>query len=216
MRSAYVSVQSGPTVNHLCEHISDPPGTGDLTTLLGRMAGGDDDAMATLWGQVQSELRIMASRLLSRESSAVTLQTTQLINEAWIRLHGGGSETTWEHRGHFFGSVSRAMGQVLIDRARRRHTQKRGSGVRPVSLSALDDPPLTPATLTDTSLEPLLLELQQMRHESPRANDVVWLRLAAGLTMPHIAAALDISERTAAHDWQWACAWLRDRLSPMA
>ena len=200
-------------MDHHAELTSPLANAGDITVLLEQIATGDNDAAASLWTQVQSELRAMASQLLSRESDAVTLQTTQLINEAWLRMHGANATTSWEHRGHFFGSVARAMGQVLIDRSRRRNAAKRGEGARPMPLSVLEDPPQSGVPLTETACEPLLEAFGALGSESRRASDVVWLRVVAGLTVPQVAAALDVSERTVASDWKYACAWLRSRLS---
>ena len=185
---------------------------GDITTLLNQVALGDDVAVATLWERLQDDLRSMASQLVGHESDAVTLQTTQLVNEAFLRLHDRDMPTKWEHRGHFFGSVLRAMGQVLIDRARKRRSVKRGEGRRPISLAVLDDPPLCLPNEHHEDTAALVDAMRVLDAQAPRAGDVVWMRVIAGMTIEQVAAALDVSPRTVSGEWRYAKAWLKDRL----
>lgn len=182
----------------------------DVTSLLHRITTGDDEALSSLWEQLQGELREIASRILDREGDAVTVQPTQLINESFIRLHGQESSRKWEHRGHFFGSVTRAMGQTLIDRARKRSAVKRGGGKRPISIESIHEPAYIDASVETESIVEAMLKLDS---ELPRVSDVVWLKIVGNMSLEQIASALDISRRTVASDWQYALVWLKQELT---
>jgi ribose 1,5-bisphosphokinase PhnN len=97
-----------------------------ITHLLDAVGSGEDRALEMLWEAVVEEVRVMASAACRRESRLITLQPTAVINEVFIRLHGNTTlSQSWQHRGHFFGSIARAMSQVLVDAARKRQSRNR-------------------------------------------------------------------------------------------
>jgi RNA polymerase sigma factor (TIGR02999 family) len=187
---------------------------GGLTTLFDHIAGGDDVALGTLWQRVHVEVRAMADRLLGREYGGATLDPTEVVNEAWIRLHGRpGGPPQYRNRAHFFGAVARAMGQVLVDRARRRGAVKRGGDRSRVpfdevlagGLGQLDDG-------HREDFEAALQAMADLEAELPRAADIVWLKLVAGLSADHVADVLGLAARTVRKDYAFAISWLRRRV----
>src|SRR5262245_8849779 len=122
----------------------------DVTQLLAAVQAGQAEASAELFRRVYHELREMAGRLMDRELPGRTLSATGLVHEAYLRLigdsdSGRGDAPSWQNRAHFFGAAGRAMRQILVDEARRRHSAKRGAGRRRAALSDItvaDDTPL--------------------------------------------------------------------------
>jgi RNA polymerase sigma factor (TIGR02999 family) len=158
------------------------------------------------------ELRVLARRALAREHAAPTLQTTDLIHEAYLRLaHDPG--VVARGRAYFWAAAARAMRQVLIDAARRRRATRRGGGAIVVPLDAvpLDQAPAVTDTLGDEllALETALAELEA---RNPRHARVVECRFFGGMTVEDTAAALGVSARTVKADWALARAWLRETL----
>ena len=153
------------------------------------------------------ELRLMARRQLRREHGQVTLQTTELVHEAYLRL-AGDSRITRLGRPYFYAAAARAMRQVLVDAARRRKAEKRGGQVRVVSL---DD---RLASADSYGLE--LLELDDALHRLESRNSrharVVECRFFGGMSVEDTAEALELSPRTVKSDWALARAWLYDEL----
>jgi len=188
--------------------------SGGLTTLLEHIAGGDDAALGVLWQRVHGEVRAMADRLIGREHGGVTLDPTEVVNEAWIRLHGrGGASPTYRNRAHFFGAVARSMGQVLVDRARKRGAVKRGGDRARIPFDAVLASGL--AELGDEHAEEFEAAMDAMRElerELPRAADIVWLKLVAGLASDQVADVLGLAPRTVRKDYAFAIAWLRRRV----
>lgn len=162
--------------------------------------------------QLVDELRVLARRELARERNVQTLQTTDLIHEAYLRLarHPAVAARGTEY---FWAAAARAMRQVLIDAARRRNAARRGGGAVVVTLSALplDQAPRVVDTLGDEllALDAALLELEQL---NPRHARVVECRFFGGMTVEDTAAALGVSPRTIKSDWALARAWLREAL----
>ena len=153
------------------------------------------------------ELRAMARRQLRREHGQVTLQTTELVHEAYLRL-AGDSRITGLGRPYFYAAAGRAMRQVLVDAARRRQAGKRGAGVRPVSL---DDGAASVQAYGDELLE-LHEALRRLEARNARHARVVECRFFGGMSVEDTAAALEISPRTVKADWALARAWLYDEL----
>jgi RNA polymerase sigma factor (TIGR02999 family) len=184
------------------------PAGGEVTLLLAQVRAGEEGALDRLYPLIYSELRRSAAALLRRERNAFSVQPTELVHDALIRLLG--SAPDMESRSHFLGLAARAMRQVLVDRARRRQALKRGgawerttlgdvagaAGVSPEELIALDD------------------ALTRLGAQDPRLRDVVQYRYFGGLNDQEIAATLGVTERTVQRDWQRARAWLHAELSP--
>lgn len=168
------------------------------------------DPLDTLLPFIYEELRAMARRHLAREVSNQTLVTTELVHEAYLRLADSGSVTN-KGRTYFFGAASRAMRLILVDRARRRASQKRGSGVRPESLSEKD------VAFEDfvTDIIDLDNALNELSEVSQRAVRVVECRYFGGLTVDDTAIALGTSVRTVKRDWILAKGFLAKRLKEL-
>ena len=179
---------------------------GEVTRLLEAAEAGDREALDRLVPLVYEDLRRVAHRQLDREGAGHTLQTTALVNEAYLKLVGGGSVSATS-RAHFLAIAARAMRQVLVDYARRRKAAKRGSGVISVTLG--DEP--QPA---DASAEDLLALDEALERLDPRQRQVIECRFFGGMEEKDIAAALGVSERTVRRDWVKARAWLYQALYP--
>jgi RNA polymerase sigma factor (TIGR02999 family) len=181
-----------------------PIAPGAVTALIERARAGDVDAEASVVRLVYDDLHRVAGHLLARELQNNTLQTTDLVHEAYLRLAGAAASA--ESRSHFIGIAARAMRQVLVDRARKRNAVKR-DGIE-VRITAVD-----PAVSVDFA-EVIALDdaLARLAKRNPRAARVVELRYFAGLTEPEIAALLGVTERTVQRDWVAARAWLHKEL----
>jgi len=152
---------------------------------------------------VHHELRRIARRHMAGERSGHTLQTTALVNEAYLRLVGS-QEVRWQDRAHFFAISSQLMRRILVDHARKRNYQKRGAGERPVTLvENLDAAPQKGADMValDESLEALAAV-------DPRKSKVVEMKFFGGLSVEEIAEVLQVSQQTVLRDWKLAKVWL--------
>jgi RNA polymerase sigma factor (TIGR02999 family) len=196
----------------------------DVTGLLIAWGEGDKKALDQLAPLVYEELRHIARRHMRREAAGHTLQTTALVNEAYLKLAGHPS-ATWESRKHFFGVAARVMRQTLVDHARTRRYAKRGGGIRPASLDetgrltleeaagllARDAPALTPEGAADLiALDEALMDLERHSREKCR---VVELHHFLGLTFDEVAEAMGLSSRTVKRHWESAKAWLHHAIS---
>jgi RNA polymerase sigma-70 factor (ECF subfamily) len=176
---------------------------GEITRLLGAFRRGQPEAEAHLIDLTYRELRKIAAGHLRRERSARSLQTTDLVHEAYLRLVEQAG-TPWRDRAHFFQVAAHVMRQILVDRARKRHAGKRGGGVPQISLDkALDIAEARSADLL--MLEEALARLQQM---DGRQCQVVEMRFFAGMSEDEIAEVLGVSARTINREWRMARAWL--------
>ncbi len=156
--------------------------------------------------RIYDELRAMARRQLAREHERHTLQTTDLVHEAYLRL-AGDDAVTHHGRAYFYAAAARAMRQVLVDAARRRNALKRGSGAAVVSLEEGGGVDAYGDELI--ALDTALGELER-RH--PRPARTVECRFFGGMSVDDTAAALGVSPRTVKSDWALARAWLYDML----
>jgi len=184
---------------------------GDITrTLIELTAAPGNRALIEerLFSQVYAELRSMAASYLRMERAAHTLQPTELVHEAYMRLVAS-DRMTWEGRAHFFGTAARAMRQILVDYARRRRALKRGKGYRRVSLHS----DLVSGLRQDLELLALDQCLTQMADLDQRMAQVVELRVFADMTSRDVACVLGVSERTVDGDWAMAKKWLRRELA---
>jgi RNA polymerase sigma factor (TIGR02999 family) len=159
---------------------------------------------------VYEELRRLAAQRLANEPTGQTLQPTALVHEAYLRLTGGdGAEQIWDGRGHFFAAAAEAMRRILVENARRKQRVKRGGGQQRISLEAAESMLQAPSEDL-VALDEALVRLTA--HDSVKA-EVVKLRFFAGLTMPEVALALNISLATAERYWTFARTWLYAELS---
>ena len=182
-----------------------PSGPGEVTRLLHAAVEGDRDALDRLVPLVYDDLHRLAHRQLNREGGGHTLQTTGLVHEAYMKLAGG--KVSAASRSHFLAIAARAMRQVLVDYARRRKAEKRGSGVAAVTLNDGEQG-------VDVSPDDLLVLDEVLEQLEPRQRQVVELRFFGGMEEKDIAEALGISERTVRRDWVKARAWLYKALYP--
>ena len=153
------------------------------------------------------ELRAMAHRQLAREHGPITLQTTELVHEAYLRLTGDGRVTRLG-RAYFYAAAARAMRQVLVDAARRRKAGKRGAGATVLSL----DEHVASVEAYGHELIGLDEALQRLESRNPRHARVVECRFFGGMSVEDTAEALQVSPRTVKSDWALARAWLYDEL----
>jgi len=179
----------------------------DVSALLRAWSEGDESALARLTPVVYNELQRLAHRQMKREWAQQTLQTTALVNEAYVRLVDV-RLIRWEDRAHFFAISARIMRRILIDYARR-HNLKRGAGFQRV--------PLGEADLSTTAEDPDLIELDDalnaLQQFDPRKARVVELRFFGGLSVEEAAEVLKVSPITVTRDWNNARAWLYRELT---
>jgi len=169
---------------------------------------GDETALDALMPLVHDELRHIARRCLHGERANHSLQATELVNEAFLRLVDV-QQVDWQNRTHFLAMSARLMRRVLVDLARSRTADKRGGGgVRVV----IDDAVIGGAS-PDADVIRLDDALQALAALDDRKSRVVELRFFGGLTVDEIAVALQVSSKTVLRDWQFARAWLQRELS---
>ena len=175
----------------------------EVTRLLADVSAGRAGAADELYAVLYRELRGLAARLLKGERADHTLQTTALVNEAYLRLVDQ-RKVRWENRAHFFALASRMMRRILVDYARKRRFAKRGGGARKISLE--DVMIISKEKAKDVvALDEALTRLAVV---DPRKTHVVELRFFAGLTIEEIAEVLKVSPVTVRRDWSSAKAWL--------
>ena len=180
-----------------------PNPVADCTELLRAWGAGDRAALDELIPVVQDELRRIAHRYMRREKPGDSLQTSALVNEAYLRLVKV-KNVEWKDRAHFFAISARMMRRIVVDRARFRGYQKRGGAAQRVDLEA--SAILSPERPSEVvELDEALTTLSQ---NDARKARVVELRFFGGLDMPEIAAVLGVSERTVHSDWRVAKMWL--------
>jgi RNA polymerase sigma-70 factor (ECF subfamily) len=179
------------------------PSTQEITQLLVAWNKGEDSALDKLAPLVHAELHRLAKHYMAGERSGHLLQTTALINEAYLRLIDW-KNVEWQNRAHFFGLAAQIMRRILVDFARARQREKRGGEAFCVSLSeAAERPRQQRADLV--ALDDALQSLEKL---DPRQARVVELRYFAGLSLEETAEALNISVMTVRRDWSLARAWL--------
>ena len=177
-----------------------------MTLILNRAQAGDPNAAGELLPLVYDELRKLAAARMAKEDAGHTLQPTALVHEAWLRLTQDNSKVNFANRAHFFAAAAEAMRRILIDRARRKSTGKRGGGWDRLHLDKLE-------IAADADDETLLLvneSLDKLAQEQPKAAEIVKLRFFAGLTLEQAGQVLGFTERTAKRHWAFARAWLYD------
>jgi RNA polymerase sigma factor (TIGR02999 family) len=175
----------------------------EITRLLADWSKGDRQALEKLTPLVYDELRRLAARYLRQERHGHTLQSTALVHEAYLKLVGQ-NNVRWQNRAHFFGIAAQMIRRILVDYARARSADKRGSGAEKLSLDEAIALPGGP----DLDLVALDDALEGLATIDPRQSRLVELRFFAGLTLEETAEVLQMSLATAKRDWVSAKAWL--------
>ncbi len=179
----------------------------EVTALLMAWAGGDQDALSRLTPLVHAELHRLATAYMRRERDGHTLQTTALVNEAYLKLVDS-SRVNWQNRAHFFAVAAQLMRRILVDFARKRGYQKRGGAWRRITL--VDG--LAAARDADSGLIEIDEALQRLAQLDSRKAQVVELRFFGGLSLEETADALQVSTDTVGREWRAAKAWLKREL----
>jgi RNA polymerase sigma factor (TIGR02999 family) len=179
-----------------------------VTELLLAWSQGQSSALEELMPLVHNELQRLAHHYMAGQRPGHTLQTTALVNEAYLRLVDC-SRVRWQNRAHFFAVSSQLMRRILVDFARSRGYLKRGAGVRPLSLEK--SPDIFQTTAPDlVALDDALNTLAAI---DPRKSQVIELRFFGGLTAEETAEVLKVSPDTVLRDWKLAKVWLHRELS---
>jgi RNA polymerase sigma factor (TIGR02999 family) len=183
----------------------------EITRLLKAWGGGDEAAMERLAPMVYQELHRMARRYMNHEAPGNTLQTTALVNEAYLRLAGAG-DVDWQDRAHFFAISAQMMRRILVDAARARRSEKRGGPAARLNFDQVPD--VAPSRGRDLiALDDALNELAKL---DPRKVRVIEMRFFGGLSVEQTAAILQISPQSVMRDWKLAKAWLTREISGKA
>jgi RNA polymerase sigma factor (TIGR02999 family) len=175
----------------------------EVTRLLGDWSGGDEGALEKLFPLVQPELHRLAHHYMSRERAGHTLQTTALLNEAYLRLVEN-TQPPWQNRTHFVAATAQLMRRIMVDHARQHQSLKRGGGALRVTLDEA-------AWVTETRSKELLAvdeALEKLAAQDLRKSQIVELRYFGGLTIEETAEFLKLSSRTVRREWTMAKAWL--------
>jgi len=175
----------------------------EATILLNAVEQGDPQAADKLLELVYEELRRLAASKMARESPGQTLQPTELVHEAWLRLVGT-QNPKFENRNHFFSAAAEAMRRVLIDRARRKLTQRHGGGVERVDLDGQD----LASPEVDEQLLAVHEVLDKFAEDHPVQAEVVKLRYFVGMTNEETAQVLGISVSSVNNYWMFSRTWI--------
>jgi RNA polymerase sigma factor (TIGR02999 family) len=187
------------------------PSPHEISELLVAWGGGDESALDRLMPLVYDELRRLAHRYMSRERPGHTLQTTALVNEAYLRLVNWRG-ARWQNRAHFFAVAAQMMRRILVDFARDRQYLKRGGGALRVSLDKA-------ASFTKSRSEDFVAldeALAALAEVDRRKGRVVEMRFFGGLSVKEVAEVLKVSEETVMRDWRLAKVWLLRELGRAA
>jgi len=183
----------------------------DVTELLVAWSNGNQAARDQLMGVVYDELHRLARRYMRRESPGHTLQTSALLNEAFLRLVDQ-KNVQWQNRAHFFGIAAQMMRRILVDYARSRNYAKRGGGARALSL----DEALVVSDARNEEVVNVHEALERLTEFDSRKGQIVELRFFGGLSIEETAEILGVSPGTVMRDWTLAKAWLHRELSSVA
>lgn len=180
----------------------------DTTQLLRAWASGDSEALDELTPRVYGELRRVAARLLRNERPGLSMQSADLVHEAYLRLVNA-RELHWQHRAHFFAVAATLMRRILVDRARRRAAGKREGKLQPLDLTR----GLDVAAARSRELIALDDALKALAEVDPRKSRIVELRYFGGLSIKETAEVVNVSSDTVMRDWKIARAWLLTELT---
>lgn len=179
----------------------------DVSELLRAWSSGDKTALDLLAPLVYGELRRIASRYMRDEQSAITLQTTEVVHEAFLRLVDA-RNVHWSHRAQFFAIAAQMMRRILVDAARARGSLKRGGNVDRINL----DQASAGVHPLDDSIIAVDIALSDFAKIAPRQATVVEMRFFVGLNVEEIAKIMAVSTRSIERDWQFARSWLMREL----
>src|ERR1700739_2085131 len=180
----------------------------EVTQLLGDWSGGDKGALEKLIPLVQPELHRLAPHYMRRERAGHTLQTTAILNEAYLRMVDN-TKPLWQNRTHFVAAAAQLMRRIMADHARERHSLKRGGGVLKVTLDEA-------ALVTETRSEELLAldeALEKLTVQDPRKSQIVEMRYFRRMTVEEFSDVLKVHPNTVMRDWRAAKAWLYAELT---
>jgi len=183
----------------------------EVTQLLADWSNGNQAALEKLIPLVEAELHRLAHHYMNRERAGHTLQTTALVDEAYLRLVGQ-KNIAWHNRAHFFGIAAKLMRQILVDYARKRHFAKRGGNAWHVSLNEA-------AVVADERASELISldeALQELAQISPEQSRIVELRFFGGMTIEETAEVMGLSVDKVKRDWSMAKTWLYHELKSVA
>src|SRR5687768_2123859 len=183
------------------------PAPNEISQLLKDWSGGDQTALDKLMPLVYEELHQLAHQYMRREQAGHMLQTTALINEAYLRLVDQ-PQIRWENRTHFFGIAARLMRRILVDEARKRNSAKRGG--KAIQVSLVDG--ATVAQEQAANVVALDDALKSLEAIDLRQSEIVELRFFGGLSIEETAEVLKVSPGTVMRDWTFARAWLRNEM----
>ncbi len=186
------------------------PDQDHVQSLLARIREGDGQALDELVPLVFAELHELARVQRGRWRNAASLNTTALVNEAYIKL-AGQAAPSWRDKAHFMAVAATAMRHILVDHSRRRRAAKRGGGRVPLSFRDLESALAAPERADDTEAEAILLlesSLERLATRNTRQMRVVECRFFGGMTNRETAAALGVSEATVKREWTLARTWL--------
>ena len=178
----------------------------EITRVLCALQQGDSRAADELLPLIYAELRRLAAAKMAREQPGHTLQATALVHEAWLRLGDG----VFANRAHFFAAASEAMRRILVERARRKHREKRGGGAEHVDVDELEI--AAPLGNEEESLA-VHEALDRLAAHDARKAEVVKLRYFVGFSFAETAEVLGISVPTAKREWAYARAWLHQEIA---
>jgi RNA polymerase sigma factor (TIGR02999 family) len=188
------------------------PASEEITQLLQGWSDGDEQALGKLTPILYKELHRMAHPYMRQERPGQTLQTTALINEAYLRLIAW-KNVRWQNRAHFFGLSAQLMRKILVDFARSRNYAKRGAGPRVISLdgdaAGVREGPAQDILALDDAL-------QRLASFDSRKSQIVELRFFGGLSLEETAEILKVSSRTIRREWELATVWLAREMSAEA
>jgi len=183
----------------------------DITGLLKAWSRGDERALDELTPLVYAQLRVQARRYMRRERSGMTLDSTGLVHELYLRLTRA-EHVDWQDRVHFFALSAQLMRRILVDAARARAAAKRGGSAERNEHASVDLDQVPASETNARSLCALDDALEELRQIDPRRAQVVEMRFFGGLSVEETAAVLQVSPQTVMRDWRLARAWLAREL----
>lgn len=188
--------------------------SGEITVLLKAWAAGDRAALDRLMPVLYAEMHQLARRRMKRERPGNSLQTTALINEAYLRLVNVG-DVDWSDRAHFFAVSAQLMRRILVDAARTRSAAKRGGQARKIAHSSAVNFDKVADASSRRAQEVIAVDdaLTALAQLDPRKAQVIELRFFGGLSVEETAEVLGVSPQTVMRDWKLARAWLTRELS---